>query len=101
MVPGVAGAPNADPCCVDFRHRFQKRDRPPPIRNLAPRVDIVANGAIAGPKVSMVMHEHDQTGLGKGAGEALEPMLLYPRIAMGDGLSRCEPPSRTCASMAL
>jgi hypothetical protein len=45
----------------------------------------MANGTIARPKVSMIMNKHDETGLRENAGEALEPMLLDPCIAMGDG----------------
>ena len=33
----------------------------------------------------MVMYKDDEIGLSERAGEALEPMLLDPRITMGDG----------------
>jgi hypothetical protein len=41
----------------------------------------------------MVMDERDETGLSEGAGEALEPVLLDPRITMGEGDGR----KRSCS----
>src|SRR4029077_16603098 len=36
MAAAVTRAPNSDPRWIDLRLGFQKRDRPPPIRELAP-----------------------------------------------------------------
>ena len=91
MAAGVARAPHADPRCIDFRLRFQKRDRPPPIGDLAPGIDVVSNGPIARAVIAMVMDKRDKTGLGECAGEALEPMLLDPRITMRDDMADSGP----------
>ena len=88
MAASVTGTPNSDPRCIDFGLRFQKRDRPPPIGDLAPRINVVSNGPIARAEIAMVMDERNETGLGEGAGEALESMLLDPRITMGEGNGR-------------
>jgi len=78
MAAGVTGAPNSDPCCIDFGQRFQKRDRPSPIGDLAPGIDVVSNGPIARTEISMVMDERDETGLGESACEALESSSFTP-----------------------
>ena len=78
MAAGVTGAPNSDSRCIDFGQRFQKRDRPPPIGDLAPGIDVVSNGPIARTEISMVMDERDETGLGESACEALESSSFTP-----------------------
>jgi hypothetical protein len=53
----------------------------------------MSNCTVARAEIPMVMDERDETGLREGAGEALEPMLLDPRITMGDGYGR----KRSCS----
>ena len=48
----------------------------------------MSNGPIARAEIAMVMDERNETGLGEGAGEALESMLLDPRLTMGEGNGR-------------
>ena len=93
MAAGVTRAPNSDPRWIDFRLGFQKRDRPPPIRELAPGIDVLSNCTVARAEIPMVMDERDETGLSEVAGETLEPMFLDPRITMGDGDGR----KRSCS----
>jgi hypothetical protein len=78
MAAGVTGAPNSDPRCIDFGQRFQKRDRPSPIGDLAPGIDVMSNCTVARAEIPMVMDERDETGLSEVADEALEPMFLDP-----------------------
>jgi hypothetical protein len=56
------------------------------------------------------MHKHHESGLGESPREALEPMFLHPRIAMGHGdggarerfcLRREEPPAEAIAAPGL
>ena len=48
----------------------------------------MSNCTVARAEIPMVMDERDETDLSEGAGEAFEPMLLDPRITMGDGYGR-------------
>src|SRR5262249_2876227 len=84
MAAGVTRAPNSDPRCIDFGKRFQKRDRPPPIGDLAPGIDVVTNGSIALAEIAMVMDQRDEPRLGEGTGKTLKAMLLHSRITMGE-----------------
>jgi hypothetical protein len=53
----------------------------------------MSNCTVARAEIPMVMDERDETGLSEGAGEALEPVLLDPRITMGEGDGR----KRSCS----
>src|SRR5262249_19456634 len=71
VAAGIAGAPDADPVRIDLGQGFEKRDGSPPVSDLAPRVDIVTDGAVASSEVPVIMHEHHEPGPCKGQSEAL------------------------------
>ena len=105
MAAGVAGTPDADAVRIDLRKRLEKGNGPPPIGDLAPRVDIVTDGSVAGSKVPVVMQQDDETGFRKGSGEALQPMLLNASVAMchrnGGARARAGLRSKQPASQAI
>ena len=71
VAPRITGALDADTAWIDCRQGFEKGDGAPPIRDLAPWIDIVTEGAVARPEIPVVMQEHHEPGLRKGPGEPL------------------------------
>ena len=53
----------------------------------------MSNCSVARAEIPMVMDKRNEPRLSEGAAEPLEPMLLDPRIAMGDGDGR----KRSCS----
>ena len=74
-----------NPCCIDFGQRFQKGNGPPPIADLAPGIDVVANGSVARAEIAMVMDKCNEPRVGEGAAKPVKPMLLDARIAVSHG----------------
>jgi hypothetical protein len=82
MPAGIAAAPQADPLRVDIGLALQEGDRPAPVGDLNPRVDVVAWRAVAGSEPAVVVHQHHEPGVSEEAGEALQPVFLHPGEAV-------------------
>ena len=87
MSAGITAAPHTDPVRIDSRMVLQKGDRPAPIGDLNPWVDVEARRTVAGPKTAMVMHEHHEPDVGEQAGKSLQAVFLHAGEAVrhGDG----------------
>jgi hypothetical protein len=83
MPAGITGAPQPDPVRIHLRAVLQMRDRPAPVGDLPPRVDVKPRLAVAVPEAAMVVHQHHKPCLGEHPGESLQPMLTHPGIAVG------------------
>ena len=82
MPAGIAGTPEANPFRIDGRMVFKEGDRPAPIGDLDPRVDVKAGRAVTGSEAAMVMHQHDEPRFGEQAGKPLQPVFLHPGKAV-------------------
>ncbi len=80
---GVAATPESDPVRVDGGLALQEGDRPAPVGNLHPRVDVVARRSVAGAEATVVVHQHDKPGGGEHLGEALQTVLLHTGEPVG------------------
>jgi hypothetical protein len=82
MTAGEAGAPQADPVRIHRRVALQIGDRPAPVGDLPPRVNVKARSAVAGPEAAMVVHQHHESRISEHSGESLQP-ITHPGIAVG------------------
>ena len=67
---------------------FEEGDRPAPIGDLDPRVDVKAGRAVTGSEAAMVMHQHHEPRFGEQAGKPLQPVFLHPGKAVRHGDTR-------------
>ena len=91
MAAGIAGAPQPDPVGVDGGVALQERDRPAPVGDLHPRVDVEARRSVAGAEPAMVVHQHHESRVGEHPGEPFQSVLLHPGepVRHRDGRVRC------------
>src|SRR5579864_3515745 len=82
VAASIAGTPQADAFGVDDIQCFEVADRASPVGYLAPRVDIVARRAFARTESTMVMQQHDESGVGKGFRKRLEGMFFHAGVTM-------------------
>ena len=78
VAAGIAAAPQSDPVGVDGRLALQEGDRPAPVGDLHPRVDVEARRSVAGAEAAVVVHQDHESRGGERAGEALQPVLFHP-----------------------
>jgi hypothetical protein len=75
---------------------LEEGDRPAPVGDLNPRVDVVAWRAVAGSEPAMVAHPHPESRVGEKASEALQPMFGTPAKPCAIVMAGCGPaPSGT------
>jgi hypothetical protein len=75
VASGEAGAPQTDPAGIDSGMRFEEGDRPPPVRDLLPGVDVLSGRAVAGPEGPVVVEQDHEPGVGERSGEPLDAVL--------------------------
>lgn len=64
---------------------FEEGDCPAPVGDLSPWIDVVAGGAFAAAKVSVVMDEDDESFSGEGACEVVQTVFFDGSEAVGHG----------------
>jgi hypothetical protein len=62
--------------------RFEEGDRPPPVRDLPPRVDVLPGCAVAGPEAAVVMEQDHEPGVGQRPREPLDAVLSGAGVPM-------------------
>ena len=83
MAAGIAAAPQPDPVGVYEGLALQEGDRPAPVGDLHPRVDVVARRSAAGAEAAVVVHQHHKSGGGEHLGESLQAVLLHTGEPVG------------------
>ena len=82
MPTGVTRAPETDSLRIDDLEALDKADRPAPIGNLPPRIDILPRLAVARAEIAMIVQQHNESVLGEQLRKRLDAMVFYGGVAM-------------------